>query len=125
VRPETVGVPNELEVIIGECGQATQSVIALTESLIAQVVVVAADDLNALASVHGQLHSLAALPDETIQSIRGMRELAVRLEKLVERIILHEVQDANQALAELGKGIRPACGSARGPPLRGANAQPG
>jgi chemotaxis protein methyltransferase CheR len=40
----------------------------------AQAVVVAADDLNALAGLHSQLHALAAHPDATAPSTRGMRE---------------------------------------------------
>lgn len=102
---ETRGVTNELEVINDKCSETTQSVLALTESLIAQVVIVAVDDLNALASLHGQLHALAAHCHATGPSACGMSESAARLEKLVERIILHEVPDANQAMAELGKGI--------------------
>ena len=98
-------MPNESKVINGGCGGATQNVLALTESLVAQAVVVAADDLNALASLHDQLHALAASSDATAPSIREMRESAARLQKLVEQIILHEVQDANQAMTALGEGI--------------------
>jgi hypothetical protein len=93
-------VPNELTAINGKGGATTTmpSTLALTESLIAQVVVVAADDLNALASLHSQLHALAALPDAPAASVSA----AARLEKLVERIILRDVGDANQAIVELG-----------------------
>lgn len=77
----------------------------LTERLAAQAVVVAPDDLGALADMHTQVQAIAELPEIASQAMSGVRQSARRIEKLVEQIILREVESAEAAVRQLTQGI--------------------
>jgi two-component system chemotaxis sensor kinase CheA len=103
----------------------------LTEQLASAVLMADPDDLPALAQMHEQLRTVGQLVSELtdidVNQAAGLRDTASSAEKLVEQIILREVEDGAAAIKTVGKavadlqqlimhGAHPAAGRAATPP---------
>ncbi len=88
----------------------------LTEQLAAAMVLMDAEDLPSLAGVHGQLQVLGQAGRQMVAgpSAQAVCRLAQTGEKLVEQIILREVEDTAAAMEQLAQSVRQlqmlACG---------------
>ena len=83
--------------------QQQQQLSEVVERVASQVVLFDPHDLRGLADMHTALQEIARLADESNSepNAAGVAERATAAERMIERVILREIDDANAALAEV------------------------